>query len=293
MSDRPVPERPRTALVLDDEAHIGAIVCKVLQMAGVTAGHFTEPISFLAEVKRSQPQLIVVDLALGQSDAIEVIRKLEVLKYPGLVLLISGRDEATLAEIERIGRSHGLRMLPSLRKPFRAAELKAALEAPAKSDPPGTQQPASSPPPRPQNINLREALQQHWLEVWYQPKVDLRTQTICGAEGLIRARHPVYGVIGPVDLLPPASDPLYRPLSLFVVQRATADWKAFCDAGHSLKLAVNMPASVLNAPGFVDAVRNLIPVEFRFPRSDRRGHRGRNHPGSELDPRGRDAASAL
>jgi EAL domain-containing protein (putative c-di-GMP-specific phosphodiesterase class I)/ActR/RegA family two-component response regulator len=265
MSDRPEQERPRTALVLDDEAHIGAIVCKVLQMTGVTAGQFTEPISFLAEVKRSQPQLIVVDLALGQSDAIEVIRKLEVLKFPGLVLLISGRDEATLAEIERIGRSHGLRMLPSLRKPFRAAALKAALEAPAKFDSPGPQQPDSPPRPRPQNVNLQEALRQHWLEVWYQPKVDLRSQAICGAEALIRARHPHYGIIGPVDLLPPASDPLYRPLSLFVVQRAIADWKAFCDAGHSLKLAVNMPASVLNAPGFVDAVRNLIPTGSDFP----------------------------
>src|SRR6202012_2577311 len=77
------PARPQTALVLDDEAQIGIIVCKVLSLIGIEAQHFTDPLAFLIEMKRSQPSLIVLDLALGQSDAVEVIRKLDVLKFPG------------------------------------------------------------------------------------------------------------------------------------------------------------------------------------------------------------------
>ena len=90
------------------------MVCKVLSLVGIAAQQFTDPVAFLVEIKRSQPPLVILDLALGQSDAVDVIRKLDVLKYSGMVLLISGRDEATLAEIERIGRSHGLWMAPSL-----------------------------------------------------------------------------------------------------------------------------------------------------------------------------------
>lgn len=265
MSDIREDQHPRTALVLDDEARIGAMVCKVLSMIGIAARHFTEPLSFLAEAKRSQPQLIVVDLALGQSDAVEVIRKLDVLKFPGLVLLISGRDEATLAEIERIGRLHGLRMLPSLRKPFRASELKAVLEEVPKSDRLETQRIDSAPQQLLRDIDLGAALREHWLEVWYQPKIDLHSYSICGAEALIRARHPDHGIIQPVDLLPPAGDPLYKPLSHFVVKRAIDDWGKLSDAGYPLRLAVNMPASVLNSPGFVDVVRSLIPVGRDFP----------------------------
>jgi len=73
------------------------------------------------------PELIVLDLALGQSDAVEVVRYLEVMKYSGKVLLMSGHDPSMLSEIEEIGRSHGLDMLPSLHKPFRVNELKDRL----------------------------------------------------------------------------------------------------------------------------------------------------------------------
>ena len=117
---------PKAALVLDDEAQIGTMVCKVLSLIGIAAQHFTDPIAFLIEIKAVAPQLVILDLALGQSDAVDVIRKLDVLKFPGMVLLISGRDEATLAEIERIGRSHGLWMAPSLRKPFRVRRAQGA-----------------------------------------------------------------------------------------------------------------------------------------------------------------------
>jgi hypothetical protein len=70
----------------------------------------------------------VLDLSLGQSDAVEVIHQLEAGKYQGKVLqLISGRDETTLNEITQIGEKHGLKMLPPLKKPFRPADLKQRL----------------------------------------------------------------------------------------------------------------------------------------------------------------------
>jgi hypothetical protein len=68
---------------------------------------------------------------LGQSDAVEVIHQIKSLNYGGKVLLISGRDEATLAEIAQIGARHGLLMLPPLKKPFRVAEFQHQLSLPA------------------------------------------------------------------------------------------------------------------------------------------------------------------
>lgn len=267
MSEVAAQELPKTALVLDDEPQIGTMVCKVLSLVGITAQHFIDPIAFLVAVKRTQPPLVILDLALGQSDAVEVIRKLDVLKFPGLVLLISGRDEATLGEIERIGRAHGLWMAQSLRKPFRSAELKGRLEIAFQSARVKPEKAEASAPDVTANsrIDFDAALKQRWLEVWYQPKVELRSMSVCGAEALIRARHPDRGIVEPVDFLPPAADPLYKPLSVFVAQQALRDWNEIADAGYPLKLAINMPASVLNAPGFVDVVRQLIPRAPSFP----------------------------
>ena len=116
-----------SAYVLDDEPQIAALVCKVLEACGLAARQFTSPTPFLVEVKTSPPDLIVLDLSLGQSDAVEMIRNLEVNKYQGKVILISGRDETTLNEITEIGKRRGLVMLPPLKKPFRAGDVKQRL----------------------------------------------------------------------------------------------------------------------------------------------------------------------
>src|SRR5437868_4784238 len=88
----------RSACVLDDDVQIGKLVCQFLVANGYVSRQFAESNSFLTEVKNSSPGLIVLDLALGQTDAVEIIRKLEIIKYSGRLLLISGHDEAILAK---------------------------------------------------------------------------------------------------------------------------------------------------------------------------------------------------
>jgi EAL domain-containing protein (putative c-di-GMP-specific phosphodiesterase class I) len=114
-------------------------------------------------------------------------------------------------------------------------------------------------------VPLVEALRNHWLEVWYQAKVDLGSFAITGAEALIRARHPSYGIITPDRLLPPAGDANYQPLTELVIRQAADDWAQFVAQGLSLKLSVNVPASVLQKPSFVPLLRSLLPRNPRFP----------------------------
>jgi EAL domain-containing protein (putative c-di-GMP-specific phosphodiesterase class I) len=241
----------------------------MLTRLGVANRHFLEPLGFLDEVQAAAPELIILDLALGQSDGIDMIRKLEALEYSGRVLLVSGKDETILAEAARIGRARGLWMLPPLAKPVRLAGVESRLDAPSpppvrgeRADDGVADGSASGAAPL---ADLGEGLRENAVELWYQPKVDLRTLQVNGAEALARLRHPRRGLLPPADFLPPASDPLYRPLTAFVLRRAMADWHAFAAHGFPLKLAVNVPASVLNAAEFVDLLREVIPEDRRFP----------------------------
>jgi EAL domain-containing protein (putative c-di-GMP-specific phosphodiesterase class I)/FixJ family two-component response regulator len=254
--------RPQ-AYVLDDETAVATIICKQLNMLGMEGWEFSDPLKFFRALRVSRPQLVVLDLALGKSDAVEVIQKLDELKFTGKVLLVSGRDKLTLSEIEKIGRSRGLNMLPSLQKPFRSADLKDRCLQ--QLEPAPTCSKSASPTRAKTLINLEDAIREGWLEVWYQPKINLRSLTISGAEALIRARHPLHGVIAPIDLLPPTGDPLYIPLSSFVLRHTMEDWKLFAKQGYPLKPAINVPASVLGASGFVDEVRRAIPYDESFP----------------------------
>jgi EAL domain-containing protein (putative c-di-GMP-specific phosphodiesterase class I)/CheY-like chemotaxis protein len=258
---------PQRAFVVDDEAQAGAVVSKMLTSSGFEARAFTGPLPFLAEVKSQQPDMVVLDLALGRTDAVEVIRHLEVIKYKGRVLLISGRDAATLEEIRKVGLRHGLAMLPSLRKPFRLADLQNALAAAAETqhaEGGGQKKPAKAATDK-IRIDLEQALRERWLELWYQPKIELKSLLICGAEGLLRARHPDYGIVEAERILPPPGDEIYHVLSKSVIRQSLSDWYRFADAQLPLKLAVNVPASVIEAPDFVGYVREMLPDDRRFP----------------------------
>jgi EAL domain-containing protein (putative c-di-GMP-specific phosphodiesterase class I)/FixJ family two-component response regulator len=259
--------RELSAYVLDDEAHIGTLVCQVLGRCGFASQQFTSPAPFFVEVKKASPDLIVLDLALGQSDAVEVIRRLDVLDFKGKVLLISGRDQATLIEITQIGERHGLAMLLPLTKPFRVSELKSRLDAPHSQSTPAATDSRSERDTAAKTtlVHVCDALRHNWLELWYQPKIELKSRTVCGAEALLRARHPQHGIVYPENLLPPAGDPNYQPLSKFVIERAMTDWGRFADRRLPLKLAVNMPASVILAPDFIDLVRRFLPATSDFP----------------------------
>lgn len=242
------------AFVVEDEAQVRALVANVL----VASGFATHQFSTAAEVEEARgvyaPRLVVLDLTLANSDAIEVIRNLGTARFGGRVLLMSGHDTATLAEVQRIGEAHGLSMLPPLQKPFRANALRAlALLALDDRSAAGL------------TIDLETALRHNWLELWYQPKIDLSTKLMCGAEALIRLVHPEEGVRTPGTFLPLAGSPLYVPLTDFIVRQALTDWSRFAAHNMLCPLAINVPASVLQRPDFVSNLRNHLPKHPKFP----------------------------
>jgi len=72
--------------------------------------------------------LVICDLDLPEMDGIELIRRIAAL--PGRIpplLILSGHDTAVLASVEAMGRSYGLTMLASERKPLTRLVLEPAL----------------------------------------------------------------------------------------------------------------------------------------------------------------------
>src|SRR6185295_6064397 len=55
-------------------------------------------------------------------------------------------------------------------------------------------------------IEIDEALREGWLEIWYQPKIDLRRKCLAGAEALARIHHPMLGVLLPGAFLDGVDD---------------------------------------------------------------------------------------
>jgi EAL domain-containing protein (putative c-di-GMP-specific phosphodiesterase class I) len=94
-------------------------------------------------------------------------------------------------------------------------------------------------------LTLADVLEHDLFEQFYQPKIDLKTMRLVGAEALVRARHPARGVLGPGAFLPGAGEDEMLALTERVIITALKDWEAFAASGLSLKLSVNVPVSAL------------------------------------------------
>jgi len=98
---------------------------------------------------------------------------------------------------------------------------------------------------------MRRALESGAIYLAHQPKYNFRTGRIDSAECLVRWRHPTRGNIAPDLFVPMAEDTGHiRALTEWVLERAIADQKVLKDAGHPIKLAVNISARLLSDTDF-------------------------------------------
>ena len=95
----------------------------------------------------------------------------------------------------------------------------------------------------PTHISMEEALRNNWLELWYQPKIDLRRKCLAGAEALARIRHPKEGMLWPEEFLPDTDEEGLLRLTEHALLTTLRSWSMFSDAGFNLHLAINIPAS--------------------------------------------------
>ena len=96
---------------------------------------------------------------------------------------------------------------------------------------------------------LDRAMRDGTIDVKYQPKIDLATGTIIGAEALLRWTHPQLGYIYPPDVIAVAEEhERIDELTVYVLARAMADAKRAIASDPSFKLAVNVSARTLTNP---------------------------------------------
>jgi diguanylate cyclase (GGDEF)-like protein len=107
---------------------------------------------------------------------------------------------------------------------------------------------------------LRRALERHEFAVYYQPKVNLATGAITGAEALLRWTHPTQGSIPPAQFIPVAEDSgLILPIGAWVLREACAQARAWLDAGlPAMTMAVNVSAMEFREQGFLDRLFAII-----------------------------------
>jgi diguanylate cyclase (GGDEF)-like protein/PAS domain S-box-containing protein len=113
---------------------------------------------------------------------------------------------------------------------------------------------------------LQAGIERGELFLVYQPRIDIGTRQVVGAEALLRWRHPRYGVLAPEAFLPIAdASGLLLPIGSWVLREACLQGRRWLDAGiKPLTVVVNVTARQLRQASLADDVRNALEAS-RLP----------------------------
>ncbi len=234
---------------VDEEPSMRHFLSLVLHGAGIDTIEFSDGAALRAATEKRVPALIFHNVSLESADAIASMVALGKQSYRGAVQLMSNRGAAVLEHVKSIGEQHNLNMLPVLKKPFETEaivnvlrELKLGMPAAVAS-----------------RIDLEEALNNKWIEFWYQPKIDLRKKRLVGAEAYARTHHPQHGMMLPEAFMPGASEADLTKLAELALTSVLKAGVAFSNLGVSLQLALNISLPVLAKLPVEDFVKTHRP----------------------------------
>ena len=241
-------------LAIDDEPAFLDIIQKVAKSAGFLVTTTTDPTVFCTTLVTQPPSVVLLDLQMPDCDGIELLHALAEAHCRAKIILMSGFDPRVLSLARGIGDDLGLEMGEPLQKPLRPAELRQILSK------------IRGKTFLPDASALQEALDNHQLELFYQPIVTLGSGSTIGFEALIRWRHPEFGIVMPYQFIPLAEKTdLIHPLTDRVLDLAAtqiADWRPL---GIDTFVSVNVSAANIVA-AFPDQLARLCSHHAIPPR---------------------------
>lgn len=255
-------------LVVEDHSFQRTMMVEMLEGLGARSIHEAANGFSALEVTREldgEPDVIVTDIDMPGMDGMAFIRRLGEAKVRSSLIITSGLDKSLLETMETMIAAYGMRLLGTVEKPptpERFADL-ISLHWQAKPDP--DKAPRGQPTFTLQQI--LKGLEAEQFEPYYQPKIELKTRRVKGAEALARWRHPYGGVVLPYAFIPLLEESgQIAELTWIMLAKSARDCRSWRDAGLDLNVSVNLSVKLLADPAIADAVTWQVVHQGLEPR---------------------------
>ena len=202
--------------------------------------------------------IIISDLDMPGMDGLEFMRHVGQAHIPVSIILASALESVLLDSVETMTRAYGVKILGVIQKPITPEKLAALikLHLPAQVNPNLTQTDALS-------FTIEEIVQgirNDEFEPFFQPKVELASGLIKGAEALARWRHPQKGIVAPYAFVGPLEDHNQIDKLTWLILSKSVDfcreWRT--NSGLDVSVSVNVSAKSLADVNFADRVIELV-----------------------------------
>lgn len=247
-------------LVVDDDEFI----LNLIQMTLIYIGYAKVEIdSTGSEAIRKlnsgrQFDIIICDLCMPHLDGVEFIRKANEAGYIGGLILLSGENDRILSSAVNLAKKYGMNILGALRKPIKRSMLEDLLASYRKRD------------KQLEFASVRDISSQELedgvragdtgpLEMFYQPKINIRNGVVTGVEALARWRHETRGLLTPNVFIPLAERMgLIDSLTRVIFRQAVRQAMQWHKAGYSLVTSINFSVNSFSDSTLVNFIFDVM-----------------------------------
>ena len=264
-----------SALVVDDDDFTRQVAVRILRRLGASRVlEASDGAAALTLVAAETPALDVIlcDLRMPGVNGLDTLRQLAEFGVSALVILVSSADIRIMRSASHVAAEFGIGLLRTISKPLTSAKLLGIFDEVRSMAPVRTNTSAALPAAfEVDGEAIRLGLSRNEFVPFYQPKVEIGSKRVVGAEALVRWVRPGLGMLSPAAFLPEVhAAGLIDALTGSVLTQAVAQCSVWRSAGADLSVSVNIHASSLVKRDFVDratailAAAHIQPADVTF-----------------------------
>ncbi|MBI5909762.1 MAG: EAL domain-containing response regulator [Betaproteobacteria bacterium] len=194
------------------------------------------------EVIRSAPkppEVVLSDLDMPEMDGMAFIRHLGEAKQGMDIIIISALDPVLLGSVAKMADAYGVHLLGIIEKPVTRARLMQLLAGHHAAG--HAPEPVRPVPPAFGWQEIRAGIANREFEPFFQPKIEMASGRVIGAEALARWRHPVHGVVAPYAfILEMERHKDIDALTFLMLEKAAHACRDWIAAGFDTTVSVNL-----------------------------------------------------
>jgi EAL domain-containing protein (putative c-di-GMP-specific phosphodiesterase class I)/AmiR/NasT family two-component response regulator len=212
----------------------------------------------------SRVDIIISDLDMPGMDGMEFIRRLGHAHTPVSMVVASSLSSTLIASVANMAEAYGITLLGVVEKPLTSKKLLPLIERhqPRPAEPKRVAAPTFT------LDEVEAGLKNDEFEPFFQPKIELATGRIKGAEALARWRHGRQGIVSPSAFIRLLEDNgLVDELTWIMLRKAAACCSAWRKTGVDATVSVNLSTKSLDDTEIAGRVTELVRSQDIAPRN--------------------------